>query len=58
MNEVLKNAMRKEAFVQGYMRGKAKEIGVLLRNVEDYVLLSWLPDADKAFEEYQAERGR
>lgn len=45
-------AVRKEAFVQGYMRGRFGE----LHDKGDEELLAVLPEADKAFVTYRKER--
>lgn len=47
-------AVRKEAFVQGYMRGRLGE----LRVKSDEELLAALPEADKAFTAWRKERER
>lgn len=48
----LVGAVRKEAFVQGFLRGRFGE----LRNQSDETLLAALPEADAAFAAYRKER--
>ena len=58
MSPEMKRAMRKEAFVQGWIRSKARSLGRALVDVPDAEILSWLPEADEAFAAFERERGR
>lgn len=51
-------AVRKEAFVQGFMRAHAKSLGREMSEFTDEQLLAMLPEADRAFAAYRAERGK
>jgi hypothetical protein len=50
-------AVRKEAFVQGWLRAYATSCRVELRELGDEKILSLLPIADVAYVAYRAERG-
>lgn len=53
---VLREAGRKEAFVQGYLRGRITERGGEIAKAGDYELLDLLGPADAAYIEYRARR--
>jgi hypothetical protein len=50
-------AIRKEAFVQGFLRAHARSCGLTLADFTEEQVLSMLPDADKFYAAYRAERG-
>ena len=49
-------AIRKEAFVQGWIRSRANSMGQELSDFDDAEILEWLPFADEAYAKYRAER--
>jgi hypothetical protein len=49
-------AIRKEAFVQGFLRALAVSRGAKVADFTDEQLLSLLPCADEFYVEYRAER--
>jgi len=49
-------AIRKEAFVQGFLRAHARSCGLKISDFTDEQLLSMLPSADQSYEFYRAER--
>jgi hypothetical protein len=56
MNAKMIGAIRKEAFVQGFMRAHARSCGLKLSDFTDEQILSMLPAADEAYATYRAER--
>lgn len=53
----MREAARKEAFVQGYMRARADAVGQPIADVDDRVLLGRMPEADTAYAVLRAQRG-
>ena len=49
-------AIRKEAFVQGFLRAWARSFGIALSEFTDEQVLAELPEADKFYAAYRAER--
>lgn len=49
-------ALRKEAFVQGFLRAHARSCGLKLADFTDEQLLAMLPAADEFYAAYRAER--
>lgn len=56
MSPQMISAIRKEAFVQGWIRSRAAVLGRALSEVDDETILSWLPAADEAHALYRSER--
>ena len=57
MNEKMIGAIRKEAFVQGFLRAHAMSCGLTLSDFTEEQLLAMLPTANEAYVKYRAERG-
>lgn len=57
MNSKMIGAIRKEAFVQGFLRAHARSCGLVLSDFTDEQVLAMLPAADEAYAAYRAERG-
>lgn len=57
MSPQMVEAIRKEAFVQGFLRAHARSCGLVLSDFTDEQLLSMLPAADEFYAAYRAERG-
>lgn len=49
-------AIRKEAFVQGFLRAHARSCGLKVSDFTDEQLLSMLPTADEHYTAYRADR--
>lgn len=58
VNDKMIEAIRKEAFVQGFLRAHARSCGLLLSDFTDEQLLSMLPAADESFAAYRKERSK
>lgn len=58
MNEKMVEAIRREAFTQGYMRGRFVERGRTLSEAPDAEVLLLLHSVDDAYTTYRAERGK
>lgn len=56
MSPQMIEAVRREAFVQGYLRGVAEAEDRRLSDFSDVELLTLTAPADRAYEAYRAER--
>lgn len=55
-NATMIEAIRKEAFVHGFLRSHARSCGLKLSDFTDEQLLSMLPNAEEFYAAYRAER--